>query len=197
MILTNEPNKLDGVMLLLSKNLDHYGLRINQKKVKLWDNQGLQTYRCRQLHSIFAEKEFRNDPARVRLFVDGYLALGDDELQASWNEGTPLLNRLIWANIESLPNNLYEQIVKRFLSRQYILNADHKKLKRIFNLNMRLKKPLDFLLYLQDLGATTVHNSYHFEVLQFCKINKHEELHGYFNERVQELARQIDGCKIC
>ena len=197
MILTNTPEKLNGVMLLLSKNLDHYGLRINQKKVNLWDNQGLQTYRCRQLHAIFAKKEFCSDPDYVKLFTDGYLALSNHELRASWNGGRPLLNRLIWTNIESLPDDLFGKVLKRLLSPQYLLSVEHAKINRIYNLSKLSKNPIDFLDHIQRLGAATVHNSYHYEALQFCKKNKLEKLQIYFEQRVQELATQVDSCNIC
>ena len=191
MILTNSPDDLEYVMLLLSKNLNHYGLRINQKKVSLWTNDELQRFRCRNLHSIFAENGYRQDPDRVRLFVDGYLMLTTNQIKESWNGGLPLLNRLVWSNLESLPANLFEQMMVRLLSEEYILQADHKKLERLQTLNKKLKHPIDFIQLLEKLGQKTVHNSFHFEALHFCKKHSHSSSETYFHERIKSLAEQI------
>lgn len=191
MILTNSPSNLESTMLLLSKNLDHYGLRINQKKVSLWTNDELQRYRCRHLHTIFAESEHRQDPYRVRLFVDGYLMLTATQINDSWNGGMPLLNRLLWSNLESLPTNLFEQMMARFLSEKYMIQADYKKLGRLQTLNKKLKKPINFTEQLEKIGQKTVHNSFHFEALHFCQVHSHASSETYFRDRIKSLEEQI------
>ena len=53
MILINDCSQIDTLMLLLTRKLDKFGLRVNQKKVRLWTSEELQTHRCRDIQKIF------------------------------------------------------------------------------------------------------------------------------------------------
>lgn len=75
MILLNDPTKVENLLLLLTRNLDRYGLRVNQKKVKLWKTPELIKHRCRKIQAIFAAKGDNQNPALVHKFVDAYLKL--------------------------------------------------------------------------------------------------------------------------
>jgi hypothetical protein len=197
MILLNDLDKIEHLLLLLSRNLDTYGLRINQKKVYIWTADELKTHRFRDIQSIFSEKGDNNKPSLVRKFVDEYLLIQKETLEKSWNKGNPLLNRLLWANLESLPSEQFEKIIDRLTSDQFILLADHEKIQRIYKLNSHSKNPIDFVNLLKDIGDRSVHNSYHYAVLAFAILIKDTELKTHFESRIQSLQYQMETCKIC
>ena len=192
MILINDTDKIDGLLLLLTRNLDRYGLRVNQKKVELWQAAELQQHRCRTIQALFAQKGDNQDPLLVRKFVDAYLSIPASNLEKTWNGGIPLLNRLLWANLESLPRNLFEKIVIRLMSEQYLLQADQKKLGRIHQLNRRRSRPIDFAKRLKQLGDKSVHNAYHHEVLAFAIAIKDIELKTCCESRLASLEQQMN-----
>jgi hypothetical protein len=180
MILLNDLDKIEGLLLLLSRDLDRYGLRINQKKVDIWTADELKTHRFRDIQSIFSEKDDNKKPSLVRKFVDEYLSIQKETLEKSWNKGNPLLNRLLWAKLESLPSDQFEKIIDRLTSEQFILLSDHEKMQRIYKLNSHLKNSIDFISLLKDIGDRSVHNSYHYEVLAFAVLMGNTELKTHF-----------------
>lgn len=196
MILLNNPTKVESLLLLLTRNLDHYGLRVNQKKVVLWEAAKLQEHRCRSIQAIFAHKGDNKKPALVRQFVDAYLAIADSELEKTWNSGLPLLNRLLWANLESLPSDLFEKIVQRLTSERYLLLADHNKLERVHYLNSKRLTPINLITRLQELGDKSVHNAYHHEVLAFAISTKTSALKRFFEVRLASLEHQMNTLEI-
>ena len=196
MILLNDPAKVESLLLLLTRNLDRYGLRVNQKKVVLWDAAKLQEHRCRSIQAIFAHKGENQKPALVRQFIDAYLAIADSELEKTWNSGLPLLNRLLWANLESLPSDLFEKIVQRLTSERYLLLADHNKLERVQYLNSKRLTPINLITRLQELGDKSVHNAYHHEVLAFAISTKTSALKRFFKVRLASLEHQMNTLEI-
>ena len=62
MILLNDPKVVDTLLLLLTRNLDRYGLRVNQKKVELWTRADLEAFRCRDVQAIFKAPADNKDP---------------------------------------------------------------------------------------------------------------------------------------
>ena len=48
-------------------------------------------------------------------FAQKYLNIPAEELAKAWNGGTPLLNRLLYANLQCLPPSLFVQILDRFI----------------------------------------------------------------------------------
>lgn len=191
MILLNDPAKVDSLLLLLTRHLDRYGLRVNQKKVDIWKTAELQQHRCRSIQALFAKKGDNQNPALVRKFVDAYLSIPTKDLEQTWNRGLPLLNRLLWSDLESLPNNLFERITVRFTSEEYLLLADHKKLEKINHLNCKRSRPIDFSKRLQKLGEKSVHNSFHHEALIFATSIKDNTLKTFFEYRLASLQQQM------
>ena len=143
MILLNDPGKIDNLLLLLTRNLDRYGLRVNQKKVKLWRTPELIEHRCREIQAIFANKGDNQDPLLVRKFVDAYLTLTPEKLADTWNGGMPLLNRLLWARLDSLPRSLFNKMMVRLTAERFLLQVDAQKMKRISKLNALRTSPID------------------------------------------------------
>jgi Reverse transcriptase (RNA-dependent DNA polymerase) len=196
MILLNDLRKIDGLLLLLSRNLDRYGLRINQKKVDIWTVDELKTHRFRNIQAIFSETGDNKKPSLVKNFTSDYLQIPKEELDKSWNKGTPLLNRLLWANLESLPSHQFDEILDRLTSDKFILLADHKKLERIYKLNSKRKNHVDFIDLLKELGEKSVHNSFHYEALAFAVSIKNADLKSFFELRIKSLQVQMDTHKI-
>jgi hypothetical protein len=196
MILVNGTSKVEALMLLLTRNLDRHGLRVNQKKVEIWTVKELQKHRCRDIQSIFANRGDNQDPRLVRKFVDAYLKLSDKKLAATWNGGLPLLNRLLWANIESLPQKLLNTLLSRFTAPGYLLRAEKDKLVRVHQLNAKRKRPMNLGKRLTELGQKTMHNAFHHEGLGFARELKDKSLTTFFKKRLSELEEQMDSNRI-
>ena len=196
MILFNGTKHIENLMLLLTRNLDRQGLRVNQKKVVLWTVKELEKHRCRNIQAIFAKLGDNKDPKLVRKFVDSYFTLSDAELAKTWNGGLPLLNRLLWANIESLPQSLFNKLVTRYTAPTYLLRAEKDKLIRVYSLNAKRKKPIDLLRRLTFLGNSTYHNGFHHECYAFAKEIKNAPLKKSFAKRINELDQKMEANRI-
>jgi hypothetical protein len=187
MLLLKGTEHAERLMLLLTRHLDRFGLRVNQKKVDLWTTKGLQTHRCRAIQALFAKKGDNQDKALVRKFTDAYLAIPVGKLKGTWNGGLPLLNRLLWAKIESLPKNLFEKLLVRYTAKEYLLRADVEKLGRVAELNSMRRKPIDLSKRLREIGAASFHNGFHYEVLSFAKNTKNKTLAAHFEARLKTI----------
>ena len=183
-------------MLLLTRNLDQYGLRVNQKKVILWRVEDLEQHRCRNIQAIFAKQGDNKDPELVRKFVDAYLKLSAKELAATWNEGLPLLNRLLWANLESLPQKLFNKLLTRYTHESYLLQADQGKLVRIHELNQKRKRPINLRKRFTDLAKVKVHNSFHYECLGFARATNNRPMAKFFPNRLKEIGEKMESRRI-
>lgn len=187
MILLNDPNKIDNLLLLLTRNLDRYGLRVNQKKVTLWTTPELIDHRCRNIQAIFARKGDNQSPLLVREFVDAYLAITPKKLAVTWNGGMPLLNRLLWAKLDSLPRRLFGQVMVRLTAETFLLEATAEKMKRVRDLNALRASPIDLNKRLQAITAKSVHNAFHHEVLAYSKKIKDADLEQFLLDRIGVL----------
>ena len=189
MILLNDPSKIDNLLLLLTRNLDRFGLRVNQKKVKLWQTPELIRHRCREIQAIFATKGDNQNTALVRKFVDAYLALTPTELDGTWNGGMPLLNRLLWAKLDSLPRSLFNRMMVRLTAERFLLQADAQKLKRLSKLNALRTSPIDLDKRIRTIARRTVHNAFHHEARSFAQEIRNTVLQTFLVERIDELSR--------
>ena len=196
MLLLSGTDRIEELMLLLTRNLDRQGLRVNQKKVELWTVKELETHRCRRIQAIFAKPGDIKDPKLVRKFVDAYLKLSDAQLAKTWNGGIPLLNRLLWANIESLPQNIFNKLLTRYTLPKYLLRAEKEKLIRVHELNAKRKNPIDLNKRIVDLGDTTFHNGFHHEAFAFAKEIKNAAMKKAFAKRLNELDEKMDANRI-
>lgn len=196
MLLLNGTERIEELMLLLTRILDRQGLRVNQKKVDLWTVKELEKYRCRKIQAIFAKPGDNKDPKLVRKFVDAYFKLSDVQLAKTWNRGLPLLNRLLWANIESLPQSLLNKLLTRYTSPKYLLRAEKDKLIRVHELNAKRKKPINLAKRITDLGDSTFHNGFHHEVLAFAQEIKNAAMMKAFAKRLKDLDKKMDDNRI-
>lgn len=192
MILLKNPNLVNNILLLLTRNLDRYGLRVNQKKVILWATPDLIRHRCREIQAIFIEPKDRENPILVRKFANAYLALSSYDLAKTWNGGTPLMNRLLWAKIELLPQSLLHSLMMRLTSESFLLQADSKKLERIDYLNKIRKTPVDFRQHIRFIAIKSVHNIFHHEARRYAIKMQDVELEMFLNKRISDLRRIMD-----
>jgi len=192
MILLNDPAVVERLLLLITRQLGRFGLRVNQKKVDLRTVAELQEHRCRATQAIFAKKGNNQNPVLVRQFVDAYLAIPKPDLEKTWNRGVPLLNRLLWSNLESLPKSLFNAVVARLTSEQYLLRADCKKLARVYELNGKRTRPIDLGTHLRKIGDRSVHNSYHYEALAFANSVKDADLRSFCEARLASLDKLMN-----
>lgn len=196
MLLLNDTKRIEELMLLLTRKLDQYGLRVNQKKVILWKVEDLKRNRCQDIQSIFAKPGDKKDPKLVRRFVEAYLKLSDKQLADTWNAGLPLLNRLLWAKLESLPPRPFNRILARYTKERYLLQADQSKLVRVHELNQRRKRPPDLERRLTDLGRVKVHNSFHYKCLGFARATKNRSLEKIFDNRLKEIKKLMESKRL-
>lgn len=187
MILLNDPSKVDNLLLLLTRNLDRYGLRVNQKKVRLWKTPELIRHRCREIQAIFASTGDNQNPALVRKFVDAYLALTPTELAGTWNGGMPLLNRLLYAKLDSLPRSLLNKILVRLTSESFLVQATAQKMKRIGELNVLRATPIDFSKRILAIASRSVHNAFHNEARAYSQEIGDAMLQALLGTRIEEL----------
>lgn len=192
MILLNDRENIEITLLLLTRNLDRYGLRVNQKKVSFWKKKELLEHRCRSIQALFSKKDDNKNPALVKKFVEMYLKIPASELPKKWNQGMPLLNRLLWANLESLPIELFQLVLPRFLLKEFILQADHKKLGRVYDLCKKLGSPVNFIELLKEFGDKTFHNSYHNEAIAFAMKINDSALELSLKERLNKIDETCD-----
>ncbi len=196
MILLSGTDRIEELMLLLTRRLDRQSLRVNQKKVDLWTGKELEKHRCRNIQVIFAKPGDNKHPKLVRKFVDAYFKLSKDQLANTWNNGLPLLNRLLWANIESLPQSLFNKLLIRYTSEKYLLQAEWDKLHRVYNLNQKRKKPINLVKRLTVLGASKVHNKFHYECVELARKLKDSDMQRFFTKRIKELEEQMENNRI-
>jgi hypothetical protein len=104
----------------------------------------------------------------------------------------PLLNRLLWSNIDSLPPDQFNRILDRLTTDQFILFAKSNAIKRIYELNSKRCEPINFIELLKRIGDKTVHDAYHYEVVAFANSINSKELSDYFKKRIESLRLQLE-----
>jgi phage I-like protein len=113
-------------------------------------------------------------------------------LASTWNGGMPLLNRMLWAKLDSLPRALFGKLMARLLSHSFLMQATDDKLKRLSELNALRAKPIDMNKRLHAIAAKSVHNAFHHEVLAYSQKVNAVELEQFLVKRIAELAQLMD-----
>lgn len=117
-------------------------------------------------------------------------------MATTWNGDLPLLNRLLWANIESVPKKSFGTLVTRYTASDYLLRAEKQKLIRVFELIPKRRKPIDLKRRIMELGQKTMHNSFHHEALGFAREVKDKALEAFFTSRLAQIEEQMDTNRI-
>ncbi len=160
---------------------------MNQKKVKLWRTPELIRHRCREIQAIFANKGDNQNPVLVRRFVVAYLALTPTELAETWNSGMPLLNRLLWAKLDSLPPRLFNRMMVRLTAEPFLVQATAQKIKRLSELNALRTAPIDLNKRIRGIASRSVHNAFHHEARAFAQEIGDKGLQTFLAERIEKL----------
>ena len=123
----------------------------------------------------------------MRNFVDAYLAIPPSKLSATWNGGMPLLNRLIWADLNTLPRVLFNKVMTRLLAESYLLQATAEKLHRLNELNSLRSRPINLNNRLLMIASKSVHNAFHHEVMAYATKVKDTSLEKDVADRIAAL----------
>jgi hypothetical protein len=186
-VLLRDRSELDKLVLLLTRRLDQYGLRVNQKKVQLWECSEFERHRLRDLHGILDVPRHKRDSERVSQYTTLYLSLSPEQLAASWNGGLPALTRLLWCDLEHLSQRQYNQVLERVTDDDYLERADSGKLKRIYAVCESPEMKSWLVERLGWLMEKLVHNSFHYHVLAFANAFDLEELRVLSHRRLEQL----------
>lgn len=174
------------LVFLASKKLNCYGLSTNQKKVAYRTTGELVNHRSFDVFDILSDDETKDNPKVVEEFVDRYLSIRDSGLDSLNNRGLPLINKVLFRNIESLPTRKRMIIISDLLNDEYLLTAKADKLERIYAL-LDLDDRFDFVMQLFRLCDETYHNIFHYEVIKFLKMKKINT--DFIMNRIEELSR--------
>ena len=103
---------------------------------------------------------------------------------------------MLWAEIESLPRGLFDELFARYLTRNYLSLASHKELCRVHSLCKWRGNSIAFKKLIRELGSESVHNSFHYAARVLAKTIKDRELARFFRSRIIELEGQMAGHEI-
>ena len=101
----------------------------------------------------------------------------------------PLLNRLLWAKLDSLPTILFDKVQDRLTANPFLLQATAGDLKRVSEMNMLRPVPIDFNERIRLIALKSVHNAFHHEALTFANGSGDESLQEFLQVRIEELNR--------
>jgi hypothetical protein len=102
------------------------------------------------------------------------------------------LNRLLWADIETLPKKQFERLLVRYTAKDYLLRADFDKFTRIASLNAKRKKPAPFVKRLTEMGDACDHNAFHFEILSYARNTRKKALARHFRKRIKAIDKLME-----
>jgi hypothetical protein len=167
-VFAKDLSALERVLFEASKQLNSIGLSINQKKVGVMTTDELIEYRSFEVFDILKKDKDRKDKRKVEKFVDKYLELQDHGGLARLNKGgLQLLNRVLFCPAtRQLPRAKKARLLACYLDTAYLLNAKAIHLERINKLLPYKIRP-GFIRKLNRLARESIHNSFHYEVLQF------------------------------
>jgi len=101
----------------------------------------------------------------------------------------PLLNRMLWAKLDSLPRSLFSKIMVRLTAEQFLLQANAQKMRRLSDLNALRTSPIDLNGRIRTIASKTVHNAFHHEARSFAQESGNEILQMFLVDRISELHR--------
>jgi uncharacterized protein YfkK (UPF0435 family) len=190
-IFSNNQNDLEQMVYLISKKLNSMGLFVNQKKVRFFSTAELTEYRSFNLFDLLKTKKDRNDKVKVEKFVDKYLDLLDNNhLVNLKNDGKPLLTRALFSPaIKKIDAGKKNMIVKSLLDENYLAACKSKHLELIYNLLSNREKKV-FIIRLKKLTEKFMHNSFHYEVLDF--FDKNQIKNRTIKWRLRKITSQFD-----
>lgn len=172
-LFSEDKNKLHILIFKISKTLNSLGLSVNQKKVKVSTTDDLIDYRSFAIFDLLKTNENKKDKNKVEEFVDYYLELLDNSgLSNIKDNGTPLLNRALFCPaLRSIDISKRTKLMSCYLDDEYLKNARAIHLEKIYKLLHKSDKQ-EFIKKLNSLSRKLIHNTFHYELLNFYRINK-------------------------
>jgi hypothetical protein len=118
------------LVFLASKKLNCSGLSINQKKVSYKKSEDLIKHRSFDIFEILANEKTRDNHDVIERFTDEYLQIRSNGLDGLRDRGFPLISRLLFRKIESLPISKKMIILSDLLADEFIIKVKADKLER-------------------------------------------------------------------
>ena len=191
MILLNSKEEVEFILLALTKRLDRYGLRVNQKKIHVWTNTELIENRCHDIQKIINNASHYHDVPLIEKFALKLLSIPRKKIKNKWNSGYPLLNKLLYTDLDKIDYKIGKKIYNRLTDKEYLLNSDYKKMGIIFELSKKFSSQKNFIKILESLIESSIHNAFHFECLSFARENKLKDLENKIGNRLQKIESLI------
>lgn len=187
-IFSEDKNKLDFLIFKLSKELNSFGLSVNQKKVRKMNTEELIKYRSFKYFDLIKEDENKKDKNKVEQFVDYYLDLLDKfGLDKIKDNGTPLLNKALFCPaLKDIDFSKKTKLISCYLEDAYLKNCRAFHLDKIYKMLNENDKP-EFIKKLNSLSLKLMHSAFHYVLLNFYEKNKIDS--RLVSERIKELSK--------
>ena len=172
-LFSDDKNKLHILIFKISKKLNSLGLSVNQKKVQIRTTKDLIQHRSFEVFDLLKEDKYRKDKRKVEQFVDHYLDLVDNSgLKNIKDNGTPLLNRALFCQaLKNIDFSKKTKLLSCYLDDDYLKNCKMAHFEKIYKLINKIDRK-QFIKKLNKLSGKLIHNSFHYELLNFYERNK-------------------------
>jgi hypothetical protein len=152
-------------MFRASKELTKLGLNLNASKAKLLNRDNFYIYWS---FDIFNLLEHKNNITNVKKAFELFQErLNNNNVDFKQDA---VLRRLLYCNINRLPNEYFDEIIKLAQEEVFITNAKPYYLGRIYNF-LNKKQKQEFIKNLNKLSDKVLFNQYHLRVLRFAREN--------------------------
>lgn len=190
MILMRSANHRDWLMMNLTRLLDRYGLRVNQKKVDLWTCEKLKRHRCRNIQKIIRDRNDKSDQVRIRKFVKKIFDMTPEERKESWNAGRPLFNRALFFDWSKLTKDQRVKLINHFSDREVIEKLESYHLIRVWELNKSFGALEDLESTIKSLLRKACHNYFPMQVLALAEKTENSSLKWSAFRKIARLERE-------
>jgi len=172
-LFSDDINKLYILIFKISKKLNSLGLSVNQRKVRVSTTQELINYRSFKVFDILKKDNDRKDKNKVGQFVDLYIDLLDKSGLANIKEnGIHLLNKALFCPaLKRIDITKKRKLISCYFEDEYLKKAKAIHFEKIYKLLDKNEK-VEFLKKLNLLSRKVIHNSFHYELLNFYEKNK-------------------------
>lgn len=114
-----------------------------------------------------------------------------DKVPDLWNRGTPLLRRLLWANLALLPPYIFEKILEMYLEDDFLLGSTHSYLKKIYELCRFAKCEERYIEIIVKLLKNTNYNNFHYEVIKFSEEINNKDIKYCALDNIKRIDKML------
>ncbi len=186
-MLLQDESEIENIMFQLTLKLNKYGLRVNQRKVNLWDIKDLEEHRFRRFFEIQKNNPGLTDSQVVEMFVSDFLGLSNLELKAGWNNGYPLLNWLVFKDLSHIDEMSLRLLLSHFSQDEFIVRLTADKLASVARHHKILGIENEFLEKVSCLVKSSSHNVFLIEIVDFSRKYKSKKLEVEALEQIAKL----------